>query len=46
LQPVTETVNEYDAAVVGVPERFREVVVLDTFWEMPGGRDPEVIAQE
>ena len=34
------------AAVVGVPERFRDVVVLDTFLVMPAGSDPEVIVQE
>jgi len=29
-----------------VPERFKEVVVLDTFLVRPAGKDPEVIAQE
>jgi hypothetical protein len=45
-QPLAETVKDEVAAVVGVPERFRDVVVLDTFLVMPAGSDPEVIAQE
>ena len=39
-------VNEYVPAVVGVPYRSSDVVVADSFFEMPGGRVPEVIAQE
>jgi len=44
LQAVTFTVKESVAAVVGVPVRFSEVVVLDTFAVTPAGSAPDAIA--
>lgn len=44
-QPFAATVNDEVAAVVGVPERFSEAVVLDTFFVTPAGKDPDVIVQ-
>jgi len=41
--PVTFTVKEYVAAVVGVPVRFNEVVVLDAFAVTPAGSAPDAI---
>ena len=43
-QPVTFTVKESVPAVVGVPLRFSEVVVLDVFAVMPAGRAPDEMA--
>ena len=40
-QPVTVTVKESVPAVVGVPVRFSEVVVLGVFAVMPAGRAPD-----
>lgn len=39
--PVTFTVKEYVLAVVGVPVRFSDVVVLDTLALTPAGSDPD-----
>ena len=44
--PVAETVKASERALVGVPERLREVVVDEVLAVTPGGRDPEEIAQE
>lgn len=43
-QPVTFTVKESVAAVVGVPVRSSDVVVLDTFAVIPTGSFPDAIA--
>ena len=43
-QAVTFTVNEEVAAVFGVPVRFSDVVVLDTFAATPAGSAPDAIA--
>jgi hypothetical protein len=43
-QPVTFTIKESIAAVVGVPARFSDLVVLDIIAVTPAGRAPDVIA--
>ena len=43
-QAVTFKVKESVAAVVGVPVRFSDVVVLDTFAVTPAGNAPDAIA--
>ena len=44
-QPLTLTVNEYVAALIGVPARLREIGLFEAVIVMPAGRVPEVTVQ-
>ena len=45
LQPLTLTVNEYVAALVGVPARLSEIGLLEAVIVTPAGSFPEVMVQ-
>lgn len=42
-QPVAATVNEYEAALAGVPASVSDFVSADVFITTPPGSDPDVI---
>ena len=44
-QPLTLTVNEYVAALVGVPARLSEIGLLEAVIATPAGSVPEVMVQ-
>jgi hypothetical protein len=44
-QPLTLSVNEYVAALVGVPVRLSEIGLFEALIVTPGGRVPEEMVQ-
>ena len=44
-QPLTLTVNEYVAALLGLPARLREIGLFEGVMVMPAGRVPEAMVQ-